>query len=57
VESIGRLRAGEIAEGKYRIKGIGQIVKPRPHTVLLEQVPIEINYSTHTRKGFAQVSF
>ena len=58
VENIGRLRAtGEFDGGKFRIKGICQIVKSRPHTVLLEQVPIEINYSAHTRKGFAQVSF
>ena len=57
VESIGRLRAGDMGEGKYRIQGIGQIVKPRPHTVLFEQIPIVINYSAHTRKGFAQVSF
>jgi len=55
VESITRLQMSE--EGCYRIKGTCKIVKPRPHTVLLEQVPIEINYSAHNRKGFAEVQF
>ncbi|MDE2018948.1 MAG: hypothetical protein KGJ13_01225 [Patescibacteria group bacterium] len=55
VTNIGRYRAEE--GGAYSIRGVCKIVQPRPHQVLLEQVPIEINYSAHTRKGFAQVSF
>lgn len=55
VEDIGRMSI--CGEPCYCIKGICKIVKPRPHTVLLEQVPIKINFSTQTRKGLAQVLF